>query len=485
MMKQTKYISPKRIYVTVEGGNLNIGDHYTYTYEPKRKQLKIEKSETGNTISKRKVGSNVKPLVDIRNQSILDHFKTAEKLKIEVLEDRVLVTGVWSVVQQAKNVIEFKRRHQPNVEQLSLDFGQLEQAVGETYVKAETTLHPMMGPPELKHVLRVVSLFSGAGFSDYGLSLSAHETLRFELTKAYDYEKGPCETYAYNLGDHIEKADLTKLDLTTIPQTEIMVVTPSCQGMSGVNQSKNETRRDEQNSLTLTAIDAIKANPKCQVFIMENVPDLLKKKKYKYLVDYLLEELKDFELTYGVLNAADYGSPQTRKRTFVIGSKIGKIDFPIPTRTEETYMTVGEAWEGLDEETPNMDDIPKSNPLTIERISYIPPGGNMQDVPPHLRNNGKFSNTYRRLDRNKPSCTLVNYRKCCLSHPEENRIISVREGCRLMGIPDDYVIFGGKDSMIQQVANGVCTHVMKAIGEKILSSFEKFYQHFGISLALY
>lgn len=323
--------------------------------------------------------------------------------------------------------------------------------------------------------LPVVSLFSGAGFSDYGLTQAKHPSYQFQLLQAYDYDAYACQTYAHNLGPHIQQQDLTQLDLSTIPQSPIMVVTPSCFGFSNNNRSKNMERKQEQNDLTKLAVQAIRQNPKCQVFIMENAPQLLTHEKGAYL-QYIQETLSDFTIAYGVLNSADFGAPQIRKRAFLIGSKIGYIPLPKPTHTPSDYQTVGKALNHLTPDLPNINDFTQSSELVQHRMSFIPPGGNIKDIPEDIRPKGQLSNAYRRLHPDKPSISIVNYRKSMISPPHANRTLSIREACRLMSIPDHYEILGTLSAKQQQTCNGVVPLVMKAVGEQILKAFEDYTQ---------
>lgn len=495
MSGKIKIRNANRIYTTVEETAFQIGDKYTYTYDKASDALIITKSETGNTVSRKKSGSKVKPLIDIRDKATLSKFQDFEQLKIEVLETEVRVTGYKrkekvSVLNKVISFSKFKREAKlQEAFQLSLSLDFVDQAVGEAVSHA---ISKEFGDnPVMARVLRVVSLFSGAGFSDYGLLQAKTEDLRFEVIQAYDYKEAQCQTYAHNLGNHIKQQDITELDPNEVPQAEVMFASPSCYGFSNHNRSGSDESKENQNDLTRRAAEIIKANKACKVFVIENVKQMLTAKGGKYL-QYFKELLSDFEITYGVLNAADFGAPQLRERAFIIGSKIGRIELPKPTHTPDMYMTVAEALEGCHDGLPNMtsrQDRIKSSPATLEKISKVPWGGNWEDLVDDYaqdflfkkdgtpRSSKPHSDVYYKLHPYQPCRTIANFRKGCYGHPFENRIITVREACRLFGLPDTYEILGRKsDDRVQQVANAVVPCVMTAIGHQILKAFQAFYQ---------
>jgi len=102
-------------------------------------------------------------------------------------------------------------------------------------------------------------------------------------------------------------------------------------------------------------------------------------------------------------------------------------------------------------------------------MSHVSPGGNWKEIPEELRTKamGKatHSNTYRRLDPNKPSITLINYRKCSLIHPKLDRGLSVREGARLMDIPDNYEFVGSIPESQQALGNAIPLNLVRVVGK--------------------
>ena len=78
---------------------------------------------------------------------------------------------------------------------------------------------------------------------------------------------------------------------------------------------------------------------------------------------------------------------------------------------------------------------------------------------------------YKRLNPDMPSDTVVNVRKSMWIHPVFNRAVSAREAARLQSFPDDYIFYGTKDSVYQQIGNAVPPVLGRAVAEKVLELF--------------
>jgi DNA (cytosine-5)-methyltransferase 1 len=108
-----------------------------------------------------------------------------------------------------------------------------------------------------------------------------------------------------------------------------------------------------------------------------------------------------------------------------------------------------------------------------KRFEKIEQGKNFHALPDDLKstyeNPERTQNTiYKRLVYNLPSDTVVNVRKSMWIHPELNRAVSAREAARLQSFPDNYVFFGTKDSVYQQIGNAVPPVLGRAVAEKVL-----------------
>lgn len=230
------------------------------------------------------------------------------------------------------------------------------------------------------------------------------------------------------------------------------------------------------------------------------------------VIDFIRNALKKlgYEINGKVLNAASFGVPQNRERFIMIGVKKGKAKTEIELPDEliknpQDYVTVKQAISDLSKYEPtvgSMDEIQKRQYIPVinsfyrklvlndskeifnhvctetrdtakKRFEMIEQGKNFHSLPDELKstyeNPARTQNTiYKRLVYDLPSDTVVNVRKSMWIHPELNRAVSAREAARLQSFPDNYIFFGTKDSVYQQIGNAVPPVLGRAVAEKVL-----------------
>ena len=319
------------------------------------------------------------------------------------------------------------------------------------------------GEKEIQDKLKVLSLFSGSG----GLDLGFLATGKFEIVFANDFNYQACETYAHNIGNHIICEDIS--NLKNLPEVDLIVGGPPCQGFSTANPARSfDDPRNQLFKEYARIIDEVK--PK--MFLMENVSGMVTMEKGK-VFELIKKELSNcgYKLFSKLLNAKDYGVPQSRRRMIVIGVRNDidkKFIFPNPTHSEDNYVTVGQALfdNPISKYNPNH-KIGKITDLNLKRIKHIPEGGSMKNCPPKLQNNSDLNRAMRRLHREKESYTVVHNNCDHYYHPTENRRVTIREMARLQGYPDDYIFLGSKSEQSRQVGNSVPVGLGKAVAKSI------------------
>ncbi|WP_372011858.1 DNA cytosine methyltransferase [Paenibacillus chitinolyticus] len=313
--------------------------------------------------------------------------------------------------------------------------------------------------------MKVVGLFSGAGGLELGFKQQG-----FNICYALDYMPEACETNRKNLGNHIVCKDIRDVRHTEIPGGGgyIYLIGASCRGLSKANR-QTSILENPDNQLTYEWVNILKQN-KPDIFVSENVPDILEKFDGA-LAKEIINQLSDlYEIEIKVLNASDYGVPQLRKRCIMIGSRVGVIRHP--KGNPDFKKTVGEALSNLSDDLPNQKDIRRSSLQTISRFKEVPQGGNWRNIK-EFEGKSKHSIVYRRLALNEVAPTFPHAAKNLVQHPTEDRILSVRECARIMSFPDDFIFYGGLTAKYQQVANAVPPLMSEAIARQVKSHLIK------------
>ncbi|MBP58792.1 MULTISPECIES: DNA cytosine methyltransferase [Idiomarina] len=341
----------------------------------------------------------------------------------------------------------------------------------------------------MKNTYKLIDLFCGAGGMSLGFTDSRY-CGEFTSIFAIDNDKSAIETYKKNFGSsHSQNANIEEwLNNNQIPSADIVVGGPPCQGFSLLNRNRiGDSRRE----LWEPFMDIVVAS-NASVFVMENVPGLLKSCEFEDICKRAVDE-GFYLLEPAVLNTADYGVPQTRKRAITIGIKISHFDIsslpsfpPKPTHqapgsnaNRPLWRTVKEFIKDLpipvgteirkDEIGPlNLHFGRKPTEVSKQRYRAVPLGGNRfdlqknrPDITPKCWLNKKSGGTdlFGRLWWDRPSVTIrtefFKPEKGRYLHPEEHRPITHREAARLMSFPDNFEFCGTKIDIARQIGNAV------------------------------
>ena len=303
----------------------------------------------------------------------------------------------------------------------------------------------------------VVSLFSGGGGLDIGFKQAG-----FNIVWAIDINQDAVNSYKHNVGDEIICGDLFQIDEQQITRCDFVIGGPPCQSFS---LAGNRHSDDQRGRLVWRYIDIIKElQPKG--FLFENVTGLVSAKNSdgEKILPLLFQAFSEigYNLSYKIVNAADYGVPQLRKRVIIVGLKgfMNSFEFPHETHNadgsggKQKYVSVKEALGDLPTPSDTCTISEHSWPTMSELDKYIchhvKPGGNYMDIPDEvnsvrikrLKRDGGHTTCYGRMDPEKPSYTVNTYfnrpNVGCNIHYEQERLITLREAMRLQTFPDDY-----------------------------------------------
>ena len=179
--------------------------------------------------------------------------------------------------------------------------------------------------------MNVVSLFSGAGGLDYGFIMAGHNILW-----ANDLYEDAVETYRKNIGNHIICKDISLIDTNDIPNCDIVIGGFPCQGFSVANTKRHI--KDTRNTLYKQLIRVIQAK-RPTFFLAENVKGILSLGKGE-VIKTIISDFQSigYKVKYKLLNAADYGVPQTRMRVIIVGVREDiDFDYQYPEPTNSQY----------------------------------------------------------------------------------------------------------------------------------------------------
>jgi DNA (cytosine-5)-methyltransferase 1 len=357
----------------------------------------------------------------------------------------------------------------------------------------------------------MIDLFAGCGGMTTGFTRHG-----FTPLMAVEWNLHAAATYAANFGEeHTRWRDINEVLEGEIPEADVVIGGPPCQGFSNLG---SRDVNDPRNTLWKSYLQVVqRAEP--EVFVIENVERFRQSDEFQLLLKEADSGLiRGYELTHGVLLAADYGVAQRRPRTIVIGSRIGRIDLPEPThggRPEgrlKPWNTVRDRIGDLPAQ-PKTTSLPDSktiyfgeqvpgefkstalhfgrNPreLSLQRYDCIPPGGGRFDLPDELlpdcwRNKPTgTTDVMGRMRWDAPSLTIrtefFKPEKGQYLHPQwdrksprkrVNRVITHLEAARIQDFPDDFVWCGSKIEIAKQIGNAVPVGLASAVAKQICAA---------------
>lgn len=353
---------------------------------------------------------------------------------------------------------------------------------------------------------KVVDLFCGAG----GLLLGTHEA-GFEVVLAVDNDEDLTSSFSLNF----PRVDLQHLDMLDEPMTGLdrnlngtqidgVVGSPPCQGFSNMGARDVADPRNALLGRFMRAVDVLR--PK--FFLMENVPGLAHQRNSSVLESALELLPSHYKVLDGVvLNAADYGAPTDRPRLITIGYNPGCVDDIVVDDLEAAeaanHVTVRDAIADIPSPLPtnDLDSLPyrSSRDLSLyaKRMRAVPSAGLSNDEARELLRRGyvtgvqgtvhspavseRFANVpvgkcdqvskYRRLEWSGRAPVLRagtgrdrgSFQAARPIHPEEPRVITVREAARLQGFPDWFRFSNAKWHSHRMIGNSVSPVFAEAV----------------------
>jgi DNA (cytosine-5)-methyltransferase 1 len=342
-----------------------------------------------------------------------------------------------------------------------------------------------------RRALTVVDLFSGLGGLTAGL-----RDVGFKVVAGAEVDSDSVESYQANhpgvtvLGDVRTLTGAGILKETKLTSIDVVVGCPPCQGFSRLTEKNRQD--DPRNSLVLH-FRRLVLELRPNVCMMENVPGLLT--RGAPLFRQLHKDLLDagYIVNYGVLELADYGVPQFRKRLVLMAGLGFGVPLPRPTHfNPERWVSVRRAIGGLPP-PPLRSEVKAGTrrpplpwhvardlaPIARQRLSYAAAnGGGCQEFPSELRldchrkSPDGFHDVYSVLDWDFPSGTITsgctNASKGRFGHPSEPRPLTPREAAMLQTLGRTYKLCGtGVESVARQIGNALPRRFARVAGRQI------------------
>ena len=365
-----------------------------------------------------------------------------------------------------------------------------------------------------KHIdFKVLDLFCGAGGLSYGMHMNSH----FQTVVALDNDEKAGETFKKNMPEaEVIVGDITDdsvkkniIELSRQKGVNMIVGGPPCQGFS--SKGKKLGLDDPRNFLFREYLNIVKeVSP--AVFVIENVKGMLLSTNgwFKDEIVKAINQLGYF-VEVGVLNAMDFGVPQSRERAIFICSKNVSVHLPVPDKRllklingKEEYTTVRDAIGDLTYLNSGEGDFVQdyiTKPLckyqklmrygsirlynhkasdhkqvAIDKLKLIPPEHGKESLPVEMHGNQQFRTTWGRLKWDEVSPTIDTRFDAASNgtnnHPFLHRAITPREAARIQSFDDKFIFYGSKVYIRKQIGNAVPPLLAKAIADQIYEEYK-------------
>ncbi len=340
--------------------------------------------------------------------------------------------------------------------------------------------------------IRCVDLFCGAGGLTNGLE-SAGINVRLGIDTdpdcEYPYTANNRASFLLQSVESVTSSDI--MEAFGDAPFKLLAGCAPCQPFSTYSRTWSHSSDKRWNLLEHFSRLVHEVQP--QLVTMENVPPLEREDVFSDFREMLKN--RGFSVAHKIVNCADFGVPQRRKRLVLLASRLGAIKLLEPSAPEEEQITVHEAIGHLAPieagecyESDPMHQACSLTDINLQRIRASRPGGSWHDwdesliAKCHRKASGSsYRSVYGRMEWDKPSPTMTTqfygFGNGRFGHPEQDRAISLREGAILQSFPRTYEFVPegtpiSRRTIARLIGNAVPVNLGTAIGRSIICHVE-------------
>ena len=338
----------------------------------------------------------------------------------------------------------------------------------------------------------VVDVFCGVGGLSHGFAQEGFDVragIDIDASCRHAYERNNQARFVERSVEELTASDINPL--FTEGQPRILVGCAPCQPFSTYSQNRADTKWR-----LLAEFGRLVRDAQPDVVSMENVPRLASFHGGKLFGDFLaMLRQAGYAVWSNVVDCADYGVPQTRKRLVVLASRVGAIELLPPTHPKEARPTVRDAISGLppiaagehDADDP-LHYASRLSPTNLARIQAAKPGASWDDWDPalvakcHRRHTGRwYRSVYGRMRWDAPAPTITTqcngFGNGRFGHPDQDRAISLREAALLQTFPRGYEFFDPTQrwfvsAAARWIGNAVPVALARAVARSVARALE-------------
>jgi DNA (cytosine-5)-methyltransferase 1 len=351
-----------------------------------------------------------------------------------------------------------------------------------------------------------IDLFAGCGGLTSGLRAAGFNVLAAiendrDAAATYKANHAAVQLYEKDIRLVSPKDLLRALKLPKGETLDLIAGCPPCQGFTRLTE--NTGRRDRRNGLVRQFLRFVRAI-KPKACMLENVPGLFNTNKGRRYFNELRRGLEDagYQVSHGIVELADYGVPQFRKRLVLLAARNAQISIPSPTHQDPARVGKSgrRAWKTVRDAIAELTNPPRRSavrsgkttprytwhysrdiaPVVRRRLEHaLQNGRSRTSLPPslrlkcHERHPDGYYDVYGVMSWDQPAPTITsgctNASKGCFGHPREARPLTAREAALLQTFPLSYEFKGsGLESVASQIGNALPRRFAKVVARTII-----------------